>query len=353
MKVLFVYKYLTPGGVEAVLRARLDGLDRWGLEAHAWFFHDFGGRPIFAGREDRIHLGGVDACLDFARREGFALLASIDTEEVLPGLAGKPGGPKLVFECHSAYLDNIEYLRGLAAHRPAAVFTPSEAQRKLVRERLGEGIDVRIVPNPLRRELVAEPEPFPAPPPRPVVAWIGRLDAQKNWEGFVELAGLLARRGTAMEAWILGKPVEAGGAERLLDRSREEGALGRLRWFSSLPSQRIPTFFDAVRDSGGVLVSTSHGESFGLTVAEAMARRCAVAVPDQRPFTEFVEEGVSGSVFAPGSPDSAAARVAELLADSARRSAYGRQGRETVLARFAPEPALAVLARELERVAAS
>ena len=39
-------------------------------------------------------------------------------------------------ECHSAYLASIEYLRSLAAYRPAAVFTPSEGQRRRVRERV-------------------------------------------------------------------------------------------------------------------------------------------------------------------------------------------------------------------------
>jgi glycosyltransferase involved in cell wall biosynthesis len=82
-----------------------------------------------------------------------------------------------------------------------------------------------------------------------------------------------------------------------------------------------------------------------------MARRCAVVVPGQRPFTEFVEEGWSGSFFRPGSPESAAVCVRALLADPDRRSEYGRHGRESVLARFAPEPALAVLARELARLA--
>ena len=182
-------------------------------------------------------------------------------------------------ECHSAYLANIEYLRGLAAHRPAAVFTPSEAQRRLVLERVGTGIAVRVVPNPLREEFVAEPPPFPAPPPRPVIAWIGRLDDHKNWRGFVEIAGLLGRRGAGHEAWIIGKPIEADGPARLLEAAREEKVLRRLRWFGALPYGRIPTFLDAVRESGGVVVSTSRGESFGLTIAEAMARRCAVAAP--------------------------------------------------------------------------
>jgi glycosyltransferase involved in cell wall biosynthesis len=351
MKVLFVYKYLTLGGVEAVLRARLDGLRRAGIEAHAWFFHDYGGRPIFEGCKERIRVGPVEDCLAFSREKGFDLLCSIDTEEVLPCLAGGPEPPRLVFECHSAYLQNIEYLRGLAAHRPAAVFTPSEGQRALVLERMGEGIEVRVVPNPLREDFVAEPEEFPAPPPRPVIAWIGRLDEQKNWEGFLALVGVLAREGTALEAWMIGKPVEPDVPARLLERARGEGILGCLRWFGAVPSCRIPVFLDAVRDSGGVLVSTSRGESFGLTVAEAMARRCAVVVPDQRPFTELVREGWSGSCFQPASMESAAACVRDLLTDGVRRRELGRRGRESVLERFAPEPALAVLARELGRLA--
>lgn len=349
MKVLFVYKYLTLGGVEAVLRARLDGLEREGIEAHAWFFHDYGGRSIFRGREERVRVGPVADCLRRAREEGFDLLGSIDSEEVLPGFAGPgaPGSPRLVMECHSAYLANVEYLRGLAACRPAAVFVPSEAQRRLVLERVGKGVEVRVVPNPLRQEFVAEPAPFPAPPPRPAVAWIGRLDEHKNWRDFVRIAGLLGRRGMDSEAWILGKPIEADGPARLLEHARAEGALGRLRWFGTLPHGRIPVFLDAVRDSGGVVVSTSRGESFGLTVAEAMARRCAVAAPHQGPFTEFVEDGVTGSLFTPGAVESAADRIARLLADAPLRSGMGHQAREAVLARFAPEPALAVLAAEL------
>jgi glycosyltransferase involved in cell wall biosynthesis len=84
-----------------------------------------------------------------------------------------------------------------------------------------------------------------------------------------------------------------------------------------------------------VLDSTSRGESFGLTIAEAMARRCAVAAPDQSPFPELVEPGKTGSLFIPGSADSAADRLKELLGDPALRAAYGRNGRESILARFA------------------
>jgi glycosyltransferase involved in cell wall biosynthesis len=350
VKVLFVYKYLTLGGVEAVLRARLDGLGASGIEAHAWFFHDYGGRSIFRGREDRLHVGPVEDCLRFARAERFDLLSSIDSEEVLPGFAGASGGPRLIMECHSTYLANIEYLRGLAAYRPAAVFSPSEGHSRLVKERVGEGIPVRVVPNPLRREFVEEPPPFPAPPPRPVVAWIGRLDEHKNWRGLVEISGLLGRRGVEHEVWIIGKAPDPEVPAQLLAAAREARVLRRLRWLGALPYGRIPVFLDAVRESGGVVISTSRAESFGLTIAEGLARRCAVAAPDQSPFPELVQPGKTGALFTPGDAASAAGCLQELLADAGLRADLGRRGREMVLARFAPEVALGVLAGELKRL---
>jgi glycosyltransferase involved in cell wall biosynthesis len=352
VKVLFVYKYLTLGGVEAVLRARLDGLGPAGIEAHAWFFHDYGGGSIFTGLADRIHLGSVEECLRYAAEQGFDLLCSIDSEEVLPGFEGPPGRLRLVMECHSAYPESLTYLGRLAAHPPAALFTPSETHRRLVRERVGGLVEPRVVPNPLRRELVADPVPFASVPPRPVIAWIGRLDEHKNWGGFLAIAEQLMRRNRDVEVWIAGRPVAAEGGAALLARARETGVLGRLRWFRGLPHDRIPFFFDAVRDSGGVAVTTSRAESFGMTVVEAMARECAVLVPGQGPFTEYVEDGVTGSLYPPGSLRAAADRLQDLLADGRLRAACGRQARRTVLARFAPDKALAVLARELERAAA-
>ncbi len=345
MKILFVYSYLTLGGVETVLRARLDGLEQWGIEAHGWFFYDLGGRSVFAGREERIHVGEAAACQRFAAQQGFDLLSSIDTPEAF--FARKDRPPRLLVECHSPYLENIEYLRRLAPLEPAAVLVPSQYQRRVVLERTGPGVDVRVVPNPLRQEFTAEPVPFVPPPPRPVVAWIGRLDALKNWPGFLELGGALKRREVEAELWLAGKPVEAATAAELLDRAREAGILGRLRWFRGLPHHRVPALLDAVRDSGGVLVSTSNGESFGMTVAEALARQCPVAVPDRPPFTELVENGTSGLLFPSGSAEGAADRVQTLLADAALRARCGQRGRESMLARFAPEPALAALAREL------
>jgi glycosyltransferase involved in cell wall biosynthesis len=347
VKVLFVYKYLTLGGVETVLRARLDHLDRWGIEAHAWFFHDLGGRSVFAGREDRVHLGPPEACMRHVLARKTDLLVSIDTEEILDAWRGG-AGLRLAFECHTPYTENLEYLRRLAPLKPAAVLVPSEHQRRIARERLGPDVEIPVVPNPLRDAFAMPLVPFPVSPRRPAVAWIGRLDDLKNWRGFVDLGSELLARGGEAELWIAGRPVDAGTATHLLERARAAGVLGRLRWYRGLPHDRVPALLDAVRDSGGVLVSTSNGESFGMTVAEAMARGCAVAAPDRTPFTEFVTHGETGVLFrADGSWREAADIVAALLADGPGRRSLGETARASILARHAPEPALAALAAEL------
>jgi glycosyltransferase involved in cell wall biosynthesis len=113
----------------------------------------------------------------------------------------------------------------------------------------------------------------------------------------------------------------------------------------------MPRLLDATRDSGGVVVSTSRSESFGMTVAEAMARRCAVVVPAQGPFPEYVRDGENGLCYRPGSVQEAAHRVEVLLSDAAFRRRLGENARRDILALCGPEHALAVLARELAAAA--
>ena len=109
MKILFVYKYLTPGGVETVLRARLETLHEMGVEAFAWFLGDSGGRYIFAGLEDRIFIG--HEAMSLSHLSEFDVISSIDTEEIIPLLRGLPPSTKVIFEVHSPYFENLEYLK--------------------------------------------------------------------------------------------------------------------------------------------------------------------------------------------------------------------------------------------------
>jgi glycosyltransferase involved in cell wall biosynthesis len=349
-KVLFLYKYLTLGGVEAVLRARLEGLPRRKVDAHAWFLNDCGGGSMFAGSEDRFRIGPVADCMRHFARHQFDVLCTIDTPEVFFGFAGYCGPGKLVVEAHTAYPENLAYLSGLAAVSPAAVFAPSRFHAGLVRSLVGDKIPIRLVPNPLHASFLAPPGAGERPR-RPILGWVGRVEDLKNWRDLLDACALLSQRGHDFEICVVGRPIPQAEAPRFVETARGLGLLGRLRWLRGIPHHHMPAFFDLVRSSGGVAVTTSRAESFGMTVAEAMARGCAVIVPDGGVFGELVDDGVDGFHYRRGATESLAARLATLLADGELRRRCGESARAKVVRQFSPERVLPLLADELAAVA--
>ena len=348
MKVLFVYKFLTLGGVETVLRARLEGLAERGIEAHAWFFDDLGGRALFASSSDRVSVGPVDAMVERARTE-FDLVATIDTPEMLPRWNERADRPALIVECHTPYRENLAYLSTLEARAVRALLVPSRYQSQVVRARLRQPIPIHVVPNPLHASFLGPISPFAPTPPRPVIAWVGRLDDLKDWRTFLRIGARVLSE-VEVELWLAGTPVDRGAAKELENEARSARVLHRLRWYRALPHDRVARLCDAVRESGGLVMSTSRGESFGMTVAEAMARECAVLVPDRPPLTELVSAGSTGELFPPGDVGEAADRAVRLLASAERRRALGAGARSYVMARFTPDAALPSLARTLRGI---
>jgi glycosyltransferase involved in cell wall biosynthesis len=348
VKVLFVYKFLTMGGVETVLRVRLDGLPEYGFDAYVWFLFDGPGRVIFEGIESRVHVGSTAMLRDFLIEESFDLVCSLDTEEIFPTLRRLREQPILVIEAHSPYPENLEYLRFLGDLPVAAFFVPSAFQAQVIRPRVGRDANIQVIPNPLSDHFGAELQDFSPSSPHPVVAWIGRLDELKNWEEFIELAGHLRKMTEDIEFWIVGRSGGMEISQTVYKRANRAGILDRLRWFRGLPYAYMPTLLDAVRVSGGVVVSTSKGDSFGLTIAEGMARGCAVVVPSEGPFREFVTDGVHGLIYQLGSSKDGAEKVDTLLKDDLSRSEFGQRGRKSILEKHRAVNALSVLANAFQ-----
>lgn len=339
MKVLFVYKYLTFGGCETVLKTRIEGLRRRGHDARAWFFQDLGGRPLFADLGDAVFVGDAEAFRAAWGFRGWDLVSTLDSEEIFEILSAEAVRLPLAVECHTSYPAALGYLGALRADEVVAFAVPSAHQAALVRGLLPFEAPIHVLPNPVHWSFLGEPADFQPRPSKPLVSWIGRLDAHKNWSGFLEIGQSLLERRKDPELWIVAEPGEGSVAERLFEQARDRGLLSRLRWFRGVPHERIPGFLDATRVSGGVVVCTSKAESFGMAVVEAMARGCVVVAPRKGPFTEFVTHGESGLLY-DGDGDHAAGLIHEALGDEALRARVGLAARRTVLERFTPEKAV-------------
>ena len=236
-------------------------------------------------------------------------------------------------EAHTPYLENLEYLRSLDGLQIASIVVPSRVQASLVKRRLKRKIPVEILPNSLGANFSFEPLGFEPMPPAPILAWIGRLDNLKNWRLAIKMASIMKKRDMDFELWVAGRLVEPATSQRLYQAAKRAGLLDRLRWFDNFPHVRIHRWLDAVRESGGVVLATSKGESFGMSVAEAMARECPVVVPAEPPFVEFITHDLEGKLYRRGRAKNAADQIEDFLLNGEQRSSCGIRARKRILER--------------------
>jgi glycosyltransferase involved in cell wall biosynthesis len=344
MRVLFIYKYLTHGGVETVLRSRLEQLPQSGVDAYAWFLGDHGGRNLFHKLEHRLYVG--EGAIMKNQLQKFDIIVSIDTQEVIHLL---PSSDSVIFECHSPYLENLEYLKSdeFQALEVCRVFTPSVYQSEIVHDFGIPANKVRVIPNSVGGHFFSPINVVPKYM-HPLILWVGRLDALKNWTGFLSVIAELRKTTNNFEAIMVGKVSWRNGRSSHVFKKIQKGKLTDcVRWIESISFDRMCRLYDLVRESDGVVISTSKNESFGMTIAEAMSRGCTVLAPEKGPFIEFVHDRKNGYLYSEKTSKNIAARLAEIIREKNRFEKIGRTAIHDINHAFHPKVANETLRSEL------
>ncbi len=162
--------------------------------------------------------------------------------------------------------------------------------------------------NPLRGSFLAPLDPFEPKPSRDQCSRGWRLDSLKDWRLFLEIGRACRDKGLDLDLWMVGRDIEAATVDHLRKSAESLGVFDALRWFRGLPYHVMPRFFDAVLASGGVTLSTSKAESFGLVVAESLARGCPAVAPHIQAFENLlgpVADRVCTRAGSPTAPDGA------------------------------------------------
>ena len=94
------------------------------------------------------------------------------------------------------------------------------------------------------------------------------------------------------------------------------------------------------------------GEAYGMALLEAQAAGLPVVAGRAPGVVDAVADGASGLLAAPGDPGALAARVAELVADPARRRRLGAGARAFIAGDRTLGAAAALLRRAIERAGA-
>lgn len=164
------------------------------------------------------------------------------------------------------------------------------------------------------------------------VGIVGRLVPIKNFELFLQAARIVADKYAHVRFHIVGQP---GFLESDLEYFRQIEAQ-----MQSLKLTELITFHQPVEDLSpilagfDVLVSSSHIETFGRTLVEAMALSKPIVATKVGGVPEVVADGEVGFLVPAGNVGAFAESICRLVEDAELRETMGRNGLQRVLERF-------------------
>lgn len=279
------------------------------------------------------------------RRERVSILhAYLPAANVLGALAGVVAGtPRLILSkrglCHykkgRPILAFFENVANLAAD---AVLVNSDAVAAAVRaaerfcgrkiRRIYNGIDIASPWVP--REAGPLPEAPALNPPLPsdaaAILYVANLFPYKGHLDLVDAAAAVAARFPRTRFLLAGREEGAGAQVRSRIEALRLGDHVRLLG----PRDDVP----ALMAAADLVVHPSHEEGFSNTILEAMAAGKAVVATAVGGVPEAVEDGVTGLLVPPRSPDRLAEALLSLLENPPRARAMGEAGRRRVRADF-------------------
>lgn len=156
--------------------------------------------------------------------------------------------------------------------------------------------------------------------------FIGRLNEQK---GIAILLDAVAAMRARIHLDVIG---DGNDAMALRAQAERLGLADRVTWHGVLPQPRLPAFYRAAT----AVVVPSREEGFGLVAVEAQLCETPVVAFASGGLADTIENGITGYLVPPGDATALAATLDEVLTSDTRHE-VGRAGRQSALARYAPE----------------
>ena len=197
----------------------------------------------------------------------------------------------------------VEKITGRIAVSPAA--------RRVVVEHIGG--DAVLIPNGVDVARFAGARPLDDRPAGPTVVFLGRIDEpRKGLAVLLEALPELVRLVPDVRLLVAG-PGDAEAVRAAVPASLR----GRVRLLGLVSEQDKPRVYA----SGDVYCApNTHGESFGIVLAEAMATGTPVVASALPAFRRVLEDGAAGRLVPVGDPGALAEGLADLLQDPAERA---------------------------------
>lgn len=187
-----------------------------------------------------------------------------------------------------------------------------------------------VFPLPLDLELFSPASNSNADPVQSVL-YVGRMDGRKGLKTLACAAATILAAVADATIDIVGEETEEVNAKSLLVYVPEMFHR-RIVFHGRVSRAALPDYYRRA----AICVVPSCWESFGYTLAEAMACGTPVVASHTGSVPELITDGTTGLLVPRGEPEALALSVLTLLRDPARRKAMGEAAREDAVKRLAP-----------------
>ncbi|OIJ18606.1 glycosyl transferase family 1 [Anaerobacillus alkalidiazotrophicus] len=300
MKILFVY-YLPSGGMETLNRQRCLALQKKGITCHLLYFkngagnHNIKNIPTFITNDDH-------QIQQIIKKENYTLVVVSSDYLFLKKLRDFGYKGKIIYEVQGLgeekYVNQI--LQSIKSHiTPYAngLLYPNTSHLKKYFQQHYPTLKQYYFHNCIDtntfcyRSLTRQPSP--------IIGWVGRLEKNKNWEGFLTICHQLMKNNPSIKIWMFHDPTLATPEEtdRYNKMVNDLQLKNNLTTYSNISHDQMANYYSMIGDSKGFLCSTSITEGFGYAVLEAMACRCPVLSTDSDGVRSFIIHNKTGKYF--------------------------------------------------------
>jgi glycosyltransferase involved in cell wall biosynthesis len=256
-----------------------------------------------------------------------------------PALAGflvhRLTGIPYSFTAHGSDLHVDRHMLCAKVREADLVVPISEFNRRVILDECGDGIGEKLVV--IHTGVDTDhfrPAEGTRPPQRPLtITCIGTLHEVKGQVHLVNACARLSAEGVAFVCHLVGEGEDRGRLERAI---ADAGLEGRVVLDGALDRDALGALLAETDVVVAPSVPTARGKREGIPVVLMEAMSCGLPVVASRlsGIPELVEDGVSGLLAEPGSPDGIADALMRLAHDPELRDRLGRAGRERVVADF-------------------
>jgi glycosyltransferase involved in cell wall biosynthesis len=340
MKLLFTY-IVPSGGMETLNRIRCQALQNRGILCHLLYatggagLQNLTGIPTHVTDTDEaiyhlLHTEHFDAVIvnsnfvmmERIRRFGFAGPVIYEVQ----GLGQRAQAVQTLTDA----------LPFIYSHCNAALYPPTSHIIELFQSML-PGLKQYCFPNIFDSDAFTYRQ-LPVNP-FPIVGWVGRIEANKNWKAFLEIGYWMIHFTPYTRLWIFEDANIYIHEERVAfdEMLQYLNLMPHVSMISNLPHQQMADYLSMIGDSGGFLCSTSILEGFGYAVAEAMSCRCPVLTTDSDGVRILIVHDQTGKFYPQGIIQEAVNQGQELMNNSQLRQNIRDHAQQHIRNSFSPE----------------